>query len=99
MTAQRGPGHSVAVYCEAGIGRTGTLLAGYLIASGLAPDAAIARVRSLRRGAIETPQQIRFLRSTAAHSHPHGLTTRSSEQRLAFESFLFIMLLLASLCR
>jgi atypical dual specificity phosphatase len=47
----------IAVHCGAGLGRTGTVLACYLVARGAAPDAAIAQVRAVRPGSIETTDQ------------------------------------------
>jgi atypical dual specificity phosphatase len=47
----------VAVHCGAGLGRTGVVLAAYLVAKGLKARDAIVRVRKLRPGSIETDEQ------------------------------------------
>lgn len=69
VTQQREARRSVAVHCEAGIGRTGTLLATYLIAQGESAAGAIQRVRTIERVAIETPRQIQFLQYYAERVH------------------------------
>jgi atypical dual specificity phosphatase len=50
-------GRRVAVHCGAGLGRTGTLVACYLVRGGLAAGDAIARVRAARPGSVETAEQ------------------------------------------
>jgi atypical dual specificity phosphatase len=47
----------VAVHCGAGIGRTGTILACYLVSQGYDASDAIERVRGERPGSIETSNQ------------------------------------------
>lgn len=46
-----------AVHCGAGLGRTGVVLACYFIHKGLNANNALARVRRLRPGSIETEEQ------------------------------------------
>ena len=50
-------GRPVMVSCYAGIGRTGTVLACYLVSRGASPSDAINEVRRLRPGSIQTPEQ------------------------------------------
>ena len=47
----------VTVHCGAGLGRTGAVLASYFVTQGLNAKNAIARVRRLRPGSIETDEQ------------------------------------------
>jgi protein-tyrosine phosphatase len=62
VTRELSAGRKVAVHCRQGIGRAGLVAAGTLIAAGLDPDAAVARVSTVRGRPIpETPAQRRWL--------------------------------------
>jgi atypical dual specificity phosphatase len=47
----------VVVHCGAGLGRTGVVIAGYLVHRGKSALEAIAEIRRLRPGSIETDEQ------------------------------------------
>ncbi len=59
-------GRAVAVHCIAGRGRTGTMIACYLVHRGREPREAISYVRALRPGSIETAAQEEAVHAYAA---------------------------------
>ena len=63
---ERARNSAVLVHCGAGIGRTGTMLACYLVAEGADPEEAIREVRLQRPGSIETLEQEQFVRDFAS---------------------------------
>jgi atypical dual specificity phosphatase len=68
-------GERVAVHCGGGLGRSGTVAACYLVELGLDWRAAVARVRAVRPGAIETPAQ---LASIIAHAERRTALARGA---------------------
>ena len=64
-------GKQVGTHCGAGKGRTGTFLAALLVARGRDADAAIAEIRRLRPGSIETAAQ-----ETAVRQYARWLSER-----------------------
>jgi atypical dual specificity phosphatase len=62
IEARNAESKPVLVHCGEGKGRTGTVLAAYLVTRGLAADDAIRRVRELRPGSIENLEQENAIR-------------------------------------
>ena len=54
-------GLDVLVHCRGGLGRAGTIAARLLVELGMEPTTAIASVRAVRPGAIETSDQEKFV--------------------------------------
>jgi len=75
---QRTARRPVAVHCEAGLGRTGTMLAVYLIAQGDRAETAVRRIREVEKVAVETPRQLQFLKQFARRLSS-GTTLRKRE--------------------
>jgi ADP-ribosyl-[dinitrogen reductase] hydrolase len=54
-------GLDVLVHCRGGLGRAGTIAARLLVELGMEPATAVANVRKVRSGAIETDDQEKFV--------------------------------------
>lgn len=63
---ERARAHGVAVHCLMGQGRTGTVLAAYLIRGGLSAGEALDEVRAICPGAISSAEQEEALHAFAA---------------------------------
>jgi len=62
----------VVVHCGAGLGRTGTMLAAYLVARGCEAREALEQVRKQRPGSIETREQEAVLFAYSAYVRNKG---------------------------
>jgi atypical dual specificity phosphatase len=62
---QRASGRAVAVHCKVGQGRTGCVLAAYLIRSGATSEDALRHLRAVCPGAVGAPEQEQALRAFA----------------------------------
>jgi len=60
---QNSKGKAVLVHCGEGKGRTGTVLAAYLVYHGSNADEAIRSIREKRPGSIQTPEQENAVRA------------------------------------
>jgi hypothetical protein len=66
LTDHLGEGRTAVVHCLAGLGRTGTVAACLLVARGRAAEEAIAAVRAVRPGSVQTQAQEDFVEAFAA---------------------------------
>ena len=70
-------GGRLAVHCLGGIGRTGTMVACYLVSTGSSADDAIAEVRRRRPGSVQTRgQELCIVRYAAELGRPAGRLAR-----------------------
>lgn len=67
VSRQNAQGQAVAAHCGAGMGRTGTMLACYLVYLGEKAEDAVESVRTLRPGSIETDEQENCVINYARH--------------------------------
>jgi protein-tyrosine phosphatase len=63
-------GQSVLTHCRGGLGRSGMVSLRLLVERGEAPEAALARIRTVRPGAVETKGQQAW--ASAGTIHPAG---------------------------
>ena len=77
LNGQIDGGHGALVHCRAGMGRTGTILACFLVSRGWQPTEAIATVRRKRPGSLEVYAQENIVYEYARRMQ--GETDRSSE--------------------
>jgi atypical dual specificity phosphatase len=61
MTRMIQQGEVLAVHCRAGLGRTGTVVAGWLVHEGLTAEAALERLRLIEPGYVQSAAQEAFL--------------------------------------
>jgi atypical dual specificity phosphatase len=73
----------IAVHCRAGLGRTGTVLASYLIWEGAGALAALETVRRVEPRWVQSEEQVRFLEEFAQAVADRGLTSGQDTLRHA----------------
>jgi protein-tyrosine phosphatase len=86
ITAEIARGGGVYVHCRSGVGRAATMAAAYLVSTGLTPDEAWARIRSVRPYVCPNPTQIaqveRFARIKKEKVYESGNEIREYQSAL-----------------
>ncbi len=78
LRARLRDGFGILVHCKGGLGRAGMIAARLLAELGYSPDDAIANVRNVRPGAIETAAQAEFVRRLSAIPEHKPATSREA---------------------
>jgi ADP-ribosyl-[dinitrogen reductase] hydrolase len=73
-------GGRLLIHCKGGLGRAGTIAARLLVETGVPPADAIAQVRAVRPGAIETRAQERWVERGSASTPPKHLSPEAARR-------------------
>lgn len=73
-------GHAVAVHCKAGLGRTGTILAAFLIWNGQGAVEALENVRQVEPRWVQSDDQVAFLEEFARYVANNQVTAEAVSQ-------------------
>ena len=78
-------GQKILIHCRGGLGRTGLVAGLILVERGYAPRQAILKVRSIRRGAIETAAQERYVLRARARNTGEAMNKPERERLGGFQ--------------
>lgn len=88
LRARLKAGFNILIHCKGGLGRAGTIAARLLVELGWQPDEAIATVRRVRPGAVETRAQERYVQGICPVTEDRPSTAIEAKQGRAVGALL-----------